>query len=172
MSCHPSSNLTSPEPSDPSSSSSASSLPASESSFTDSVAEEEGHVCCLAIASLPEAELRALMAKLAIEPPFQRAIARELHLRTRSKGKTQHPAPLDAVCANCQQIYRDTVQTGHCTFHPGHLQDDVYEFVSHTPEGRELKIQRTLPMWTCCAEAPQMPGCAEAASHRWRTESE
>ncbi|KAJ7510517.1 hypothetical protein B0H11DRAFT_1192291 [Mycena galericulata] len=176
MSCHSSSSSTPVvESTDSSPFSSASSTPASESSssFTDSPAEGEGHACCLAIAALPESELRALVAKLAMDPSFQRAIARELHLGTRSKGRGRHSqqsAPPDAVCANCQKVCRDTAPNGHCTFHPGHLQNDVYEFVSRTPVGHKLKTRQTLAMWTCCAEDPHMPGCTDAATHLWRTE--
>ncbi|KAJ7116529.1 hypothetical protein C8R44DRAFT_879895 [Mycena epipterygia] len=168
MSCHSSSSSNLPPvfESTGSSSSSASSPPASEASFTVSDAEAQGHACTLAIAALPEPELRALIAKLTTNPTIQRAIAREL--RIREKEKEQSSAPPDAVCANCQQVYRDTAADG-CTFHPGHLEDDVFEFLSRTPEGRALKIRRTLVMWTCCTEAPQAPGCAEAAAHFWRT---
>ncbi|KAJ6553623.1 hypothetical protein DFH09DRAFT_1465157 [Mycena vulgaris] len=172
MTCHSSSSsIPTPTFELAGSSSSSASSPASESSFTSSAAGSEGHACTLAIAALPEAELRALMAKLLTDASLQRAIARELHLRIHGKGKgitRQGPvAPPDAVCANCQQVRRATAADGPCAFHPGHLVEDVFEFLSRTPEGRALQIRKTLAMWTCCAEAPQTPGCADSVAHVW-----
>ncbi|KAJ7433732.1 hypothetical protein FB451DRAFT_1195978 [Mycena latifolia] len=176
MSCHSSSSSI-PSPtfeSIRSSSSSVSSPLPSEASFAASAPGSQGHACTLAIAALPEPELRALMAKLVTDASFQRAIARELRLRKHGKGRRHHRQrsgpPSDAVCANCGQVRRATASDGPCTFHPGHLEDDVFEFLSRTPEGRELRIRKTLAMWTCCAEAPQTPGCADAAAHQWRAE--
>jgi len=130
-------------------------------------------MCTLAIAMLPEGELRALLAKLAAKPTLERAIAHELRHSQLGKeiAKPLRSIPPDAVCANCQKVCRDTATsatTGHCTFHPGHLEERVFEFLSRTPEGRPLTIRRTLAMWTCCAEDYQTVGCAEAAAHLWR----
>ncbi|KAJ7690106.1 hypothetical protein B0H17DRAFT_1201894 [Mycena rosella] len=141
---------------------------------TSAAGESDGHACTLALAALPEAELRAFAAKLVTNATLQRAIAHELRLRAVPRGRSetrQRPAPpADAVCVNCQQAHRATDADGPCSFHPGHIEDDMFEFLSRTPEGRELRISRTLAMWTCCAEAPQMPGRAEAAAHLWRAE--
>ncbi|KAJ7163900.1 hypothetical protein C8R43DRAFT_946716 [Mycena crocata] len=151
-------------------SSSSGSSPASDFSFVEMFEEGPGHACALAIASLPADELRDLMAKLATKPSLQRVISRELLSRTQGRPQALQAVPPDAICANCQRVCRATASNERCSFHPGHLEDDVYEFVSYTPEGRELRIRRTLPMWTCCAEEPQALGCAEAAGHLWRAD--
>ncbi|KAJ7183251.1 hypothetical protein C8R46DRAFT_511928 [Mycena filopes] len=156
-----------------SSPSSASTSPtSSEFSFTDG-RNGSGHACTLAIVTLPEPELRALLANLATRPAFQRAIARQLRHRKNGKElqlQAKRPTLPDAICANCQQVCRNTpVVDGPCTFHPGHLEERVFEFLSRTPDGRPLTIRRTLAMWTCCAEDYQTIGCAEANTHLWRT---
>ncbi|KAJ7672206.1 hypothetical protein DFH06DRAFT_1293070 [Mycena polygramma] len=169
MSCHSSSSFDSFRSSFESSSTCASSPPASESSCADFALESSGYI--LRIAALHETELRSILEKLATKPAFQRAIRRELRHR-REIGKELKPlrtAPPDTVCANCQQVCRDTAADRHCAFHPGHIEERVFEFFSRMPDGRPLTIRRTLAMWTCCAEDYQTVGCAEAQAHLWRT---
>jgi hypothetical protein len=47
----------------------------------------------------------------------------------------------------------------------GHVQDEVYEFLSRTPEGRSFKVVRTITMWSCCDEDAWSPGCVAAPAH-------
>ncbi|KAJ7746309.1 hypothetical protein B0H16DRAFT_1854685 [Mycena metata] len=171
MSCHSSSSsISSPTFQSPftSRSGSAPTSSTSEFSFTDLGAEGPGHACTLAIVNLPEPELRTLLATLATKPGFQRAIARQLHhSKTGKEPQTYPSAPPDAICANCQHTCRDTAADGPCCFHPGHLEERVFEFFSRTPKGHPLTIRRTLAMWTCCAEDYQTIGCSEAKAHFW-----
>jgi hypothetical protein len=72
-----------------------------------------------------------------------------------------------------------------CTFHPGtsiwlapravpsndpsivgNLEEEVYEFLSRTPEGHSVNVVRTLTMWSCCDEDEWTPGCATAPAHQ------
>ena len=41
----------------------------------------------------------------------------------------------------------------------GHLEDEVYEFVSRTPNGAAFKVVQTVTMWSCCNEDEWSPGC-------------
>lgn len=41
----------------------------------------------------------------------------------------------------------------------GHLEDEVYEFVSRTPNGAAFKVVQTVTMWNCCNEDEWSPGC-------------
>ncbi|KAJ7220198.1 hypothetical protein GGX14DRAFT_586035 [Mycena pura] len=97
--------------------------------------------------------------------PLHRASA----VRKGQEPKSSPAAPPhpDAVCMNCQCGHCDALDRhGRCAFHPGHLQDETYEFVGFTRNGREVRTLRTLTMWTCCAEEPGAPGCAEAKAHQ------
>ncbi|RXW25553.1 hypothetical protein EST38_g372 [Candolleomyces aberdarensis] len=53
----------------------------------------------------------------------------------------------------------NTTQTNDCVCHPGHLEDEVYEFVSRTPNGAAFKVVQTVTMWSCCNEDEWSPGC-------------
>lgn len=44
-------------------------------------------------------------------------------------------------------------------YHPGHLEDDAYEFVSRTPNGAAFKVVQKVTMWSCCNEDELSPGC-------------
>ncbi|KAJ7352325.1 hypothetical protein DFH08DRAFT_84452 [Mycena albidolilacea] len=123
----------------------------------------------LMIAALPEGRLRALLARLATT--IERAIVHELrhnHLRKKKYVAPLSAPPPDAaaVCANCRKTATPATPT-QCTFHPGDIEERVFEFLSRTPEGRPFAIRRTLAMWTCCAEDYPTVGCAEAAAHLW-----
>lgn len=41
----------------------------------------------------------------------------------------------------------------------GRLEDEVYEFVSRTPNGAAFKVVQTVTMWSCCNEDEWSPGC-------------
>ncbi|KAJ6488142.1 hypothetical protein C8R47DRAFT_1071893 [Mycena vitilis] len=158
MSCHSSSSFDSFRSSFESSSTRASSPPAPDSSCAHLVPESSGYIH--PITALHEIELRMILKKLATKPAFQRALRRELRRRSEIKKelKPLRTAPPDAICANCQQVCRDTAADRHCAFHPGHIEERVFEFFSRTPDGRPLTIRRTLAMWTCCAEDYQTVG--------------
>jgi len=47
-------------------------------------------------------------------------------------------------------------------YHPGHLDEEVYEFLSRTPEEVAFKVVRTISMWSCCDEDEWSPGCVVA----------
>ncbi|KAJ7075171.1 hypothetical protein B0H15DRAFT_867753 [Mycena belliarum] len=152
--------------------SSSESRGASDFGSSESLARSQDH----ALALLPEPELRALLTKLAVtNARVRRAIARELrrpthgHSRPKRHKHPREPQP-EAICANCHQERTSAIADEPCAFHPGQLEDSVFEFLSRTPEGRPLRIRRTLVMWTCCAEAPQALGCADANAHLWRAE--
>jgi hypothetical protein len=48
----------------------------------------------------------------------------------------------------------------------GDLEEEVYEFLSRTPEGHSVNVVRTLTMWSCCDEDEWTPGCATAPAHQ------
>ncbi|KIM39376.1 hypothetical protein M413DRAFT_447304 [Hebeloma cylindrosporum] len=50
-------------------------------------------------------------------------------------------------------------------YHPGHLEEEVYEFLSRTPEEVAFKVVRTITMWSCCDEDEWSPGCVVAPSY-------
>jgi hypothetical protein len=41
----------------------------------------------------------------------------------------------------------------------GHLDEEVYEFLSPSAEHEPSKVVRTVTMWTCCDEDEWSPGC-------------
>jgi len=47
------------------------------------------------------------------------------------------------------------------TVHSGHLEEDIYEFISVFPE-QTPHVVRTISMWTCCDEDERSPGCVKA----------
>ncbi|KAF7375263.1 hypothetical protein MSAN_00413000 [Mycena sanguinolenta] len=167
MACHSSSSYAPSPTFDPSPTfpTSSASLSASKSSFADYL-DGSRDTCTFAIAMLSERELRTLLIKLAAKPTLERVIAHEL--RHAQFGKLPlRSLPPDAVCANCHTAATASTAV-HCTFHPGHLEERVFEFLSRMPDGRPLTIRRTLAMWTCCAEDYQTEGCAEVGQHLWR----
>jgi len=76
-------------------------------------------------------------------------------------------------CANCGERFKHRERDGtsirdrdpECTFHSGRLEEEVYEFVSRTPEGRSFKVLRKIKMWSCCDEDAQSVGCVSAPAH-------
>ena len=47
----------------------------------------------------------------------------------------------------------------------GHLENEVYEFLSRTPDGLAFKVVRTITMWSCCDEDQWSPGCVAIPAH-------
>ncbi|RDB26007.1 hypothetical protein Hypma_006397 [Hypsizygus marmoreus] len=45
------------------------------------------------------------------------------------------------------------------TYHPGRLEEETYEFPTHTPDGRAFGVLRRITMWSCCDEDERSPGC-------------
>ncbi|KAJ2918470.1 hypothetical protein MD484_g1949, partial [Candolleomyces efflorescens] len=75
----------------------------------------------------------------------------------RTKASSNHGSrPEDATPPT---LSLNTTQATDCVYHPGHLEDEVYEFVSRTPNGAAFKVVRTVTMWSCCNEDEWSPGC-------------
>jgi len=55
-------------------------------------------------------------------------------------------------------------------YHPGRLEDEVYEFISVLPD--ETHVVRTVTMWSCCDEDEWSPGCMSAAAAMFPLPSE
>ncbi|KAE9402517.1 hypothetical protein BT96DRAFT_548463 [Gymnopus androsaceus JB14] len=139
----------------------------------------------LIIATTSETQLRATMLKLASSSTlFRHAIAKELHsgpsspqtVRTKSRSRrcrTQlqrssgsgNRCPPLPTCLHCRQVFDGGDSLDVCFYHPGQLDDEVFEFLSQTPEGRSFKILKTISMWSCCEEEPGSIGCFSAPIH-------
>ncbi|GLB44897.1 hypothetical protein LshimejAT787_1802340 [Lyophyllum shimeji] len=137
------------------------------------------------IATVPETRLREIMVRLVDRSPgFQHAVAKELlavsntltpdnapplplpspRRKRRRSSRRSLEAPSHRRCVNCGQQFsldRDAV----CVYHPGRLEEEVYEFPSRTPEGRSFQVRRKITMWSCCDEDALSPGCTEALGH-------
>ena len=116
----------------------------------------------------------------------------------RKPRKFGHPGGLipENKCVRCGACvkYGDVkgqayLPEDRCTFHPGeivsfyfgsvcissiigYLKEEVYEFLSRTPEGRSLNVARTITMWSCCDEDAWTPGCASAFMHQVEPQEE
>ncbi|KAJ7284378.1 hypothetical protein C8J57DRAFT_1216821 [Mycena rebaudengoi] len=138
------------------------------------------------IAALPPAQLHSVMARLASSnPTFHRAL--ESRATTTAPPKARHrrrrqdtPLP-DTACTNCHLRFADYAAAhgfradeapadDECAFHPGQLEEEVFEFLSRTPEGRPLTSRRKIAMWTCCKEEPRALGCRATPAHLWEEE--
>jgi len=61
-------------------------------------------------------------------------------------------------------------QIDYVYHHPGHLEEDIYEFISVFPE-QTPHVVRTISMWTCCDDDEWSPGCVKApAAYPWQLE--
>lgn len=138
------------------------------------------------IATVPECRLREIMVKLVDRcPEFHHAVAKELlsyHTPSSSSPLRQKPRRpgrpgssdtivLNRRCNKCGNYVKHGKGHGYsrhekCTFHPGNLEEEVYEFLSRTPEGHSVNVVRTLTMWSCCDEDEWTPGCATAPAHQ------
>ncbi|KAF8150911.1 hypothetical protein B0H34DRAFT_801820 [Crassisporium funariophilum] len=143
------------------------------------------------IATVPESRLRAIMVKLAdSNPRFQRAIMKELAYAqpfgdsppTTPTATRQRKSRRSKTRRNCKNLSVSTVTPvpmfqrkrsvvalqplyqDDCVYHPGQLEEEVYEFLSASPEDVAFKVVRTITMWSCCDEEEWSPGCM-AASH-------
>ncbi|KAF5358814.1 hypothetical protein D9758_008549 [Tetrapyrgos nigripes] len=119
------------------------------------------------ISTAPASHLRAVMVKLAASnQPFQHAIARELEATSRHHKSESGQSKLTNVvhCANCGQSYRQSAPTT-CVFHPGHLEEEVFDFMSMSPTGLRLTFSKTISMWSCCEDDAESRGCVVAPGH-------
>ncbi|PPQ63571.1 hypothetical protein CVT24_004868 [Panaeolus cyanescens] len=134
------------------------------------------------ISSLHDFELRAILVKLADENPhFQHAIMKELaHIHpfvgeTRSPAKTSRSKkskahsksrrnPKNLSVSTEKQLDRPVTPRVEGVYHPGHLEEEVYEFLSRSPDDVAFKVVRTIAMWSCCDEDELSPGCMGLSS--------
>ncbi|KAF5327809.1 hypothetical protein D9619_004719 [Psilocybe cf. subviscida] len=56
-------------------------------------------------------------------------------------------------------IHSNETSTEEYVYHPGHLDEEVYEFFSPSTNHEPCKVVRTVTMWTCCDEDEWSPGC-------------
>jgi len=161
------------------------------SSPSDSEVEYSSPGLHASIAAVPDSTLRTIMIKLAeSSPQFYRAVMKELAYaqasgdsplttpttpkirkpeRRRSKLRSHHKTltiSTQTPIRNHQRhisnaTERLSYQSG-CVYHSGNLEDEVYEFLSGTPDDMTHKV-RTLRMWSCCDEDEWSPGCMSAA---------
>ncbi|TFK35574.1 hypothetical protein BDQ12DRAFT_687992 [Crucibulum laeve] len=136
------------------------------------------------IATVSESQLRAIIAKLADgNPRFQRAISKELSstlgespplspTTKKRRKRVRHRSRRVVVdkCVNCGQ--RLNLGSGEyetdeeeCSYHPGVLEQEPFEFLSMSPDGQAFKVVRTITMWSCCDEEDWSPGCVVAPGH-------
>ncbi|KAJ3902660.1 hypothetical protein F5879DRAFT_216325 [Lentinula edodes] len=113
------------------------------------------------IATVSETQLRATMLKLAgRSTQFRDAVARELNLKS-SQSVTKP--------SRRSRRFRRSFDGGDtrdtCHYHPGQLEDEIFEFMSQTPEGRIFKVLKSVSMWSCCEEEPGSVGCVNAPVH-------
>ncbi|PPQ88474.1 hypothetical protein CVT25_011920 [Psilocybe cyanescens] len=141
------------------------------------------------LASVPESTLRSIVVKLAdSNPRFQRAIIKELAYinpdsppttptiaRTAHRGKNRRNCKNLSVAMASPLTYRSRSismssesprSPDDSMYHPvGHLEDEVYEFLSRTPDDVAFNVVRTISMWSCCDEDEWSPGCVAAPSY-------
>ncbi|KAJ3514662.1 hypothetical protein NLJ89_g2250 [Agrocybe chaxingu] len=132
------------------------------------------------IAALSETKLRAILLKLAdSNPRFQRAITKEVayaqplvdsppttptnakHHRKRRSKTRNHCKNLSGASTPSRKL---TLAPAHLdeaefAYHPGHLEEEAYEFLSRTPDDVTFQVVRTITMWSCCDEDERSPGC-------------
>ncbi|CAA7266804.1 unnamed protein product [Cyclocybe aegerita] len=135
------------------------------------------------IMALSETKLRAILLKLAdSNPRFQRAITKEVayaqplldsppttptnatHHRKRRSKTRNHCKSLSGASTPSQSKRKPTLALAHLdeaafAYHPGHLEEETYEFLSRTPDDVTFQVVRTITMWSCCDEDEQSPGC-------------
>ncbi|KAJ4480160.1 hypothetical protein J3R30DRAFT_3469852 [Lentinula aciculospora] len=130
------------------------------------------------IATVPEPQLRATILKLAgRSTQFRNAIAKELepHSPSQTATKSQEGSrkflqsntscPPISICSKCGQVFNDGDTGDTCHYHTGELEDELFEFMSKTPEGRIFKVLKTISMWSCCEEEPGSIGCVSSPVH-------
>ncbi|KAG5653644.1 hypothetical protein H0H81_011746 [Sphagnurus paluster] len=128
------------------------------------------------IATVPDEQLREIMVRLLDRNPgFQHAVAKELLAGANPLNMTPPPSPrrkrrrsgrrsLDVPsaserpCLNCGTHRLGKMGEGTCVYHPGRLEEEIYEFPSRTPEGHAFQVRRKITMWSCCDEDARSPG--------------
>ncbi|EDR08358.1 uncharacterized protein LACBIDRAFT_296896 [Laccaria bicolor S238N-H82] len=160
---------------------SASPYPPTTDSDSDCASEPSNLGLRTSIAAVPEAKLRAILLKLAdSNPRFHRAIIKEVaavlpfndsppttptmarHRRPRRKSRREsktHGMSHKAAHHDERRITVKEEEREVSGYHPGHLENEVYEFLSRTPDGLAFKVVRTITMWSCCDEDQWSPGC-------------
>jgi len=151
------------------------------SSPTSSDFEEPTHATTYlrsSIALLPAAKLRGLLLQLSNrDARFQRAIMKELSCMETDASPTTPTTPTLAKQRKWHRKARPNVKNlsistkslcalsrlhdDECMYHPGRLEEEVYEFISVLPD--ETHVVRKVTMWTCCDEDEWSPGCMSAA---------
>ncbi|KAF8969100.1 hypothetical protein BDZ97DRAFT_1915466 [Flammula alnicola] len=161
------------------------SSPSTDSSDVESVAHSLNTGLRSSIAALPESKLRSIIVKLAdSNPRFQHAIMKELAY-THAIGDSPPTTPTMSkqrkprrrkTRRNCKNLSVAATQDSFeqkrraspsyvppqeaFAYHPGHLDEEVYEFLSRTADEAAFKVVRTIAMWSCCDEDEWSPGCA------------
>ncbi|TFK62040.1 hypothetical protein BDN72DRAFT_849117 [Pluteus cervinus] len=69
------------------------------------------------------------------------------------------------VCIRCG--VRGNEDGKKCHFHSGRREEEVYEFLSRSPEGQTFNVVRTITMWSCCDGDAHSIGCEAASQHRY-----
>jgi hypothetical protein len=118
------------------------------------------------------------MLKLANrDPRFQRAIMKELSRIETDPAPTTPTTPTPTKQRKWHRKSRQNMKSltiatnplcalsqGHheidYMYHPGRLEEEVYEFISVLPD--ETHVVRTVTMWSCCDEEEWSPGCMSA----------
>jgi len=156
----------------------------SSSPTTDSEVECSSPGLRASVAAVRGSKLRAILIKLAeSSPQFHRAVMKELACaedseessptspkirgpqRRRSKSgshrKTLTISATTPIRNHKRQISTATERSyqSECVYHPGNLKQEVYEFLSGTPDDTTHEVVRTLTMWSCCDEDEWSPGC-------------
>ncbi|KAJ3983660.1 hypothetical protein F5890DRAFT_154537 [Lentinula detonsa] len=141
----------------------ASHFPQSDSDDPDHVQSTTVDYLQTIIATVSESQLRATMLRLAgRSTQFRNAIEKELEIP--SPSRTVHTTKSRRRSRKVRRIF-DSGDTDACHYHPGHLEDEMFEFMSKTPEGRIFKVLKSVSMWSCCEEDPGSIGCASAPVH-------
>ncbi|KAF9048786.1 hypothetical protein BJ165DRAFT_1402654 [Panaeolus papilionaceus] len=132
------------------------------------------------ISSLQDFELRTVLVKLAEESThFQHAIMKEVaHFRPfvadthtptkapktkKSKTRSKSRRNLKNLSVSTEK-QSEQPSTAHVVYHPGNLEEEVYEFLSRSPDQVAFKVVRTITMWSCCDEDELSPGCMATPS--------
>ncbi|KAF9546970.1 hypothetical protein CPC08DRAFT_648885 [Agrocybe pediades] len=136
------------------------------------------------IANIPESELRSLIVRLANKDlHFQRAIREELtcslpldssaSVSPTTPTHKRHKARRNRIPRHNKEITisrksswsDDNLKTPRratkpkICFHPGTLEEDVYEFLSCTSDKGTCNAFRTVTIWSCCDDDEFSPGC-------------
>ncbi|KAJ7650824.1 hypothetical protein FB45DRAFT_780079 [Roridomyces roridus] len=139
---------------------------AEEEADTDDVSDASRAQLRTAIANVPEAHLRHVVASLAdAVPSFHRALAREL---LGINPVTRVVVPRWETCRNCGETYDVNADDEHdtCVFHPGDMEVDEEAFPDwdedcHGPKDTKHNRQEYPEnfLWSCCDADGMAEGC-------------